>query len=109
MLAIKWGVNHESVAIDAYEHINGHEVNPTGIWLFHNNKMGASPDGHVFTDTHGASVVGILDVNCPYTMRDVERDWDSEWHHHLHYLDCKNKHKKILDYQQQIQAAIAAV
>ena len=107
--AIKWGVDHESVAIDAYQHITGHVVKPTGIWMFHNNIMGASPDGLVFTDPHGACAVGILEVKCPYSMRDVEIDCDSEWHHHLHYLDCNNELKKTHDYYHQIQGAMTAV
>ena len=34
--AIKWVVDHESVAIGAYQHITGDVVKPTGIWMFHN-------------------------------------------------------------------------
>ena len=70
--AIKWGVDHEPVAIDAYQNATGSIVKPTGVWMFHNNLMGASPDGLVFTDPHAASAVGILEVKCPYSMRDVK-------------------------------------
>ena len=63
---IRWGVDHESVAIDAYQHITGNVVKPTGIWMFHNNIMGASPDRPVFTDPQASCAVGILEVKCPY-------------------------------------------
>ena len=73
-------------------------MKPRGIWMFHNNVMCASPDGLIFTDPSAASAVGILEVTCAYSMREVELDCDSEWHHHLHYLDCNNELKKTHDY-----------
>ena len=96
--AIKVGVDHESVAIDAYQHITGHVVKPTSSWIFHNNFIHASSDGLLFTDPNGACAVGILEVKCPNSMRDVELVCDSEWHHHLHYLDCNNELKNSHDY-----------
>ena len=107
--SIKWGVDHESVGIDAYQHITGNVVKPTGIWIFHNKIMGASPDGLVFTDPHAACAVGIREVKCPYSMREVEIDCDWEWQHHLHYLYCNKELKMMHDYYHQIQAAMAAV
>ena len=102
------GVDHESVAIDAYQHMTGRMVKPTGIWMFHNNIIGASPDGLVFADQHSASAVGILEVKCPYSLRDTEIGCDSEWQHHLHYLDCNKELKKTHEYYHHIQGAIAA-
>ena len=43
--AIRWGLDHESVAIDAYQNKTDCIVKPTGVWMFHNNVMGAWPDG----------------------------------------------------------------
>ena len=77
--AIRWGLDHESVAIDAYQNKTGSIFKPTGVWMFRNNVMGASPDGLVFTDPHGACAVGILEVKCPYSMRDVNVEWPAEW------------------------------
>ena len=54
--------DHESVAIDPYHHTRCNVVKPKGIWLLHNNIMGASPDGLVFTDPHAACAVAILEV-----------------------------------------------
>ena len=53
--------------------------------------------------------VGILEVNCPYSMRDVQIECTSEWQHHLQYLDCNNMLKKTHDNYHQIQGAMAAV
>ena len=47
--AIRWGLDHESVAIDACKNKSGSIVKPTGVWMFRNYSMGASPDGLVFT------------------------------------------------------------
>ena len=76
--AIRCGLDHESVAIDAYQHMTGRVVKPTDIWLFHNNIMGASPDGLVFADLQSAPAVRILGVKCPYSLRDTEIGCDSE-------------------------------
>ena len=89
--------------------MTGRVMKPTGVWMFHNNIMGASPDGLVFADHHSASAVGILEVKCPYSLRDTEIGCESEWHHHIHYLDCKNELKKTHEYYHQIHGAIAAV
>ena len=107
--AIRWGLDHESVAIDAYQNKTDCIVKPTGVWMFHNNVMGASPDGLVFTDPHGACAVGILEVKCPYSMRDVKVEYPAKWHNYLNYLDCNNNLKKTHDYYHQIQGAMAAV
>ena len=76
-------MDHESVAIDAYQNMTNNVVKPTGIWMFRNNIMGGSPDGLVFTDRHGVCAVGIIEVKCPYSLRDVKIECASEWHHHL--------------------------
>ena len=83
--------------------MTGSIVKPTGVWMFRNNMMGASPDGLVFTDPHAACAVGILEVKCPYSMRDVKIECTSKWHHHLTYLDCKNMLKKTHAYNYHIQ------
>ena len=43
--AIRWCVEYESVAMDADQHMTGVVLQPTVIWIFHNNIIGASPDG----------------------------------------------------------------
>ena len=77
--------------------------------MFRNNVMGASPDGLVFTDPHAACAVGILEVKCPYSLRDVKVEYPAQWHNYLNYIDCNNNLKKTHDYYHQIQGAMAAV
>ena len=107
--AIRWGLDHESVAIDAYQNKTGSILKPTGVWMFRNNVIGPSPDGLIFTDPHGACAVGIREVKCAYSMRDVKVEWPAEWLNYLNYLDCKNNLKNAHDYSHQIQWAMAAV
>ena len=102
-------MDHESVAIDAYQNKTGSIVKPTGVWMFRNNIMGASPDGSVFTDPHAACAVGILEVKCPYSMRYVNIEWPAQWRNCLTYLDHNNMLKKTHDYSHQIQGAMTAV
>ena len=41
--------------------------------------------------------MGILEVKCPYSMRDVKVEWPAEWRNYLNYLDCNNNLKKTHD------------
>ena len=95
--AIRWGVDHESVAIDTYQNKIGIIMKPTGVCMLRNNIMGASPDGMVFTEPHAACAVVILEVKCPYSMRDVKMQWPAEWRNYLTYLEHNNVHKKMDD------------
>ena len=65
--AMRGRVDHESVAIDADQHMTGRLLKQTGICMFHNNYMGSSPEGLVCVDTlfQAASAVCILEVKCP--------------------------------------------
>ena len=65
--------------------------------MFPNNITGASPDGLVFTDRHGACAVGIIEVKFPNSLREVKSECKSEWHHYLPYLYCNNELKKTHD------------
>ena len=106
---IRWGWDHEPLAFDEYQNKTGSIVKPSGLWMLHNIIMGASLDGPVFTGRQDACAVGILEVKCPYSMREVKIECTSEWHHHLTYPDCNNMLKKSHEYYHQIQGAMAAV
>jgi len=78
---IKWGKANEECAIASYCHLTGRTVKPTGIWLFPSGQLGASPDGLVFehpTDPHPS---GILEVKCPFYVRN------------LHYLEMRKQRR----------------
>ena len=84
-------------------------VKPTGLWLFPNGVMGASPDGLVFAGSHDTDPIGVIEVKCPYSMHDVAINCDTEWHSHLKYLDCENRLKSGHQYYHQIQGEMYAV
>ncbi len=60
--AIQWGISHESDARAAYEAGTGEEVRETGIWLFPEGHLGASPDGLILDPSNPKSVLGILEI-----------------------------------------------
>jgi len=67
---IKWGRDNELNAIAAYCNKRGYFVKPTGLWLFPCGRLGASPDGLVYDREDAQQPVGILEVKCPYYVRD---------------------------------------
>lgn len=76
--AVDWGNVHEQDAIAAYvKHAenNGERVRvrPTGLWLFPNGVMGASPDGIVeaFAPDGRWHTLGVLEVKCSFSCRDM--------------------------------------
>ena len=107
--AIKWGVEHEHKAIDAYIKKTQAIAKPTGVWLFPNGVMGASPDGLIFDSAHTRDPVGITEVKCPYSLREVKINCEAEWHTRLKYLDCENQLKASHAYYHQIQGTMYAV
>ena len=64
--AIQWGEQNEVNAINGYIAKSGYNIKDTGLWLFPNACIGASPDGLVFIDD---TLAGILEVKCPYCIR----------------------------------------
>ncbi len=56
---MRWGVEHEADARDAYEVETGRLVTPTGFWVHPTLPwLGASPDGLVDDD-------GLVEIKCP--------------------------------------------
>ena len=78
--AIKWGIAHEAQAITAYAHDSKTIVKPTGIWLYPNGVMGASPDGLVYNSVTERNPAGILEVKCPYSLRNTVISDKKQWH-----------------------------
>ena len=66
---IKWGREHEKDAIADYCRKTGRFVKPTGIWLFPSGELGASPDGLVYLNADSQYSVGIIEVKCPFSVR----------------------------------------
>lgn len=72
----QWGVDHESVAINAYEIKTGHLVQEEGIIHHENGWLSYSPDG----------VVGkkLIEVKCPYSKKIPDEVPD----HYLAQVQC---------------------
>jgi putative phage-type endonuclease len=66
---MKWGIETEPQARDAYSFFTGAEVSPAGFVPHPNIPMsGASPDGYA-TDATGD---GLLEIKCPNTATHIE-------------------------------------
>ena len=103
--AIKWGVEHEADAIAEYERETGFRVMPTGLWLFEDGYLGASPDGKVY---NGDTLVGILEVKCPWSIRNRCLESTADWLAHLPYLTRPKCLARNHQYYQQVQGQLAA-
>lgn len=67
--AISWGKNHENEATLAYEKKSANSVKKCGLFVSKKYPfLGATPDG-ILSDT------GILEIKCPFLLRNVE-PWD---------------------------------
>jgi len=74
---MKWGQEHEAAAHEAYVknmHLRGHTfvaVKSSGF-VIHTQQgwFGSSPDGIVIDSLNNA-FIGLLEIKCPHTKRDV--------------------------------------
>ncbi len=69
--AIQWGLENESLARTDYAKRTGYRVEQTGIWVFPSGTVCSSPDGLVFTSRVSKRPEGILEIKCPYKLRNV--------------------------------------
>ena len=104
--AVKWGKQHEIDGIYEYCKQTGRHVKETGIWLFPNGCMGASPDGLVFEESDRNTPVGILEVKCPYSLRECGSEWTYKTR--PRFLRPDNKIRESHDYYHQIQGQLYA-
>lgn len=107
--ATRWGIDHEKDAIEAYMRRTGLIVKDTGLWVFPNGFLAASPDGIVF-DPWGLEEepVGIIEVKCPYYARDHTFAELHEMKRWPHYLDEEGNLKDNSDYYHQVQGELHA-
>ena len=77
-VAMKYGIDHEKIALKAYvafQQQNGHPdllVSPSGFII--NPKysyLGASPDGAVYDPSSTNEPFGFVEIKCPYAMRNM--------------------------------------
>ncbi len=103
-----WGQDHENLAILEYERKTGTKVEPTGIWIFPNGHFAASPDGLIFDSKDKTKPIGVVEIKCPWRLRNVRIRNDSDWNAHLDYLDHWNNLLPTHQYYHQIQGEITA-
>lgn len=102
---IKWGTVNEKKAISEYEHEFGYHVKETGIWLFPDGYLGASPDGLVFD---GDKLIGLIEVKCPWAIRRTLFSNSNEMVKALPYLCFPKNLNPEHDYYHQVQGQLAA-
>jgi len=106
--AMQWGINHEAEAIEKYQFLTGNKVEDTGIWLFPDGILAASPDGLVVDSKNKGKYLGIIEVKCPYKLHWDPITNENDWHFYLNYLDDENKLNRAHDYFHQIQGQLVA-
>ncbi len=106
--AMQWGVDHEKDAIREYEKRTGRKVIETGIWIFPDGYLAASPDGIVVDHDHPDKYLGIVKVKCPARVKHIIINHDSQCHGHLNYLDWNNELIPHHVYYHQIQGQLYA-
>ena len=68
--AIQWGIMHEDTAYKFYQSTSphGNYVRKAGIFIANVGFLASSPDGVVF-DSEGDTLIGIIEIKCPYSCR----------------------------------------
>ena len=106
--ATKWGIDHESHAIKEYERQTGKRVIESGIWLFPEGDLAATPDGLVLDPSNPSSFIGIVEIKCLFKCRDARIRSDREWSHLVSYLDTECRLKPSCNHYHQIQGQLSA-
>lgn len=100
---LQWGLDHEDEAISLYSTTTSNKVEKTGLWLFQDYPfLGASPDGFVLNWEN--KPMGLLEVKCPYSIRENEIKEKPPYYLEPTTLALKPAHK----YYHQIQGQIYA-
>ena len=80
----------------------------TGIWLFPDGILGASPEGLVMDPNPPNEVIGCLEVRCPHRLHEDPIKSDVDWHKFIPNIDRENKLVKKSPYYQQCQGHLMA-
>ena len=102
---VKWGVDHEKQAIDTYQKLTGFQVAETGLWLFPDGYIGASPDGLVYIQ---GQLTGILEVKCPWRLRSLQANSLEQLVKELPFLSWPLALNHNHDYYHQVQGELFA-
>ena len=102
---IRWGIENEKQAIESYVTQHHHDVKETGLWLFPDGYLGASPDGLVYDKDE---LVGIVEVKCPWRLHDTKIHQTKEWAKWLDYISPSFMLSSSHPYYHQVQGELAA-
>jgi len=106
---IKWGVEHERDGLREYERSTRNYVRRSGLWMYPSGNIGGSPDGLVYEYRDAEEPSGILEVKCPWKLRNLKTISDEELKRSLDYLDDDLKLVKGHQYYTTIQGNMEAV
>lgn len=102
--ALQWGIEHESVAIQAYKIEMGTTVFPCGFFVCTDHLfLGASPDGVVFSKQ---GEMGLVEIKCPYKHRDSTLE-DATTQDKAFHLDATKQLKRSHDYYYPVTGQLA--
>ena len=106
--AVKWGLEKEGVARTCYAKQTGYRVEKTGLWVFPSGSVCCSPDGLVFTSKGSQRPDGILEIKCPYKLRNGHVLPSGRWSKFLPYLksdfELRNDHRMYFLIQAELYA-----
>ena len=106
--AIQWGREFEDTAFASYRTQTGRRVSPTGVWLFPDGNLAASPDGLILYNENNPEPRGIIEVKCPYSVR-FEHFADMQSNDNLpRYLTRDLELNPKHDYYHQVQGQLYA-
>ena len=88
---IDWGNIHEKDGISSYVTKTGYIIQETGLWLSPSGFLTCSPDGLVFINEKSKYPEGILEVKCPYKLRNFQKIQSSDSIKSLSYIDFNLK------------------
>jgi len=106
--AVSWGLQKESLARACYEKQTGYRVEETGLWVFPSGSVCCSPDGLVFTSQESKHPEGILEIKCPYKLRNGQVIPSDKWARLFPYLKSDFKLNQEHRLYQLIQAELYA-
>ena len=92
--AMTYGCEMEAEARKAYCKKTGFHVRETGLWLFPSGNLGASPDGLVYEEEDDREALGLVEIKCPYSMRDgtaQELEAFAVKHNKEHYVQVQGQ------------------
>ena len=101
--SLVYGSKSEQKAINQYELNSGNKVTPTGLWLFPDVPMYASPDGLICSSN--GKIDGVIEIKCPSTL---ENETTYSALRSLDYLDADGRLKENSRHFHQVQGHLYA-